>query len=65
MLFSCDYDNKLPILLKITTKNEVQLECMTNISSEENLKFGEYWEINEKDLLKFWQKLENSVKTVV
>ena len=23
-----------------------------------NLKFGEYWEISEKDLLKFCQKLE-------
>ena len=30
-----------------------------------NLKFGEYWEISEKKLLKFCQKLENSVKTVV
>ena len=30
-----------------------------------NLKFGEYWEINEKDLLKLCQKLENSVKPVV
>ena len=29
------------------------------------LKFGEYWEISEKNLLKFCQKLENSVKTVV
>ena len=30
-----------------------------------NLKFGEYWEISEKDLLKLSQKLGNSVKTVV
>ena len=30
-----------------------------------NLKFGEYWEIREKDLLTFCQKLENSAKTVV
>ena len=30
-----------------------------------NLKFGEYWEISEKEQLKFCQKLENSVKTVV
>ena len=37
----------------------------TNISSEMNLKFGEYWEISEKDLLKLFQKLENSVKTLV
>ena len=27
-----------------------------------NLKFGEYWEISEKDLLKFCQKLEKSSK---
>ena len=37
----------------------------TNISSEMNLKFGEYWEISEKDLSKVFQKLENSVKTLV
>ena len=36
-----------------------------NISIEINLKFGEYWEISEKDLLKFCQKLENSVKIAV
>ena len=30
-----------------------------------NLKFGEYWEISEKDVLKRCQKLENSAKTVV
>ena len=30
-----------------------------------NLKFGEYSEASEKDLLKICQKLENSVKTVV
>ena len=30
-----------------------------------NLKFGEYWKISKKDLLKLCQKLENSVKTVV
>ena len=30
-----------------------------------NLKFGEYWKISEKDLLKACQKLENSVKAVV
>ena len=30
-----------------------------------NLRFGEYCEISEKDLLTFCQKLENSVKTVV
>ena len=30
-----------------------------------NMKFGEYWEINEKDLLTYYQKLENSVKTIV
>ena len=30
-----------------------------------NLRFGEYWEISEKELLKFCQKLENSVRTVV
>ena len=65
MLFSCDCDNKLPILLKIISKNGVQLECMTNISNEKNFKFGEYWEISGKDLLKFWQKLENSIKTAV
>ena len=29
-----------------------------------NLKFGEYWEISEIDLLKLCQKLENLVKTV-
>ena len=29
-----------------------------------NFKFGEYWEISEKDLLKLLQKLDNSVKTV-
>ena len=29
------------------------------------LKFGEYWEDSEKDLLKLCQKLENSVKTSV
>ena len=52
-------------MLKITTKDEVQLEYneyITNISSEMNLKFGEYWEISEKDLLKFCQKLENLSK---
>ena len=43
----------------------IQTEYMTNNSSEKTLKFGEYWEISEKHLLKFWQKLENSVKTVV
>ena len=30
-----------------------------------NLKFGEYWEISKKDLLKFCPNLENLVKTVV
>ena len=30
-----------------------------------NLKFGEYWEISEKDLLKLCQKLQNSVKIAV
>ena len=30
-----------------------------------NLKFGEHWEISEKDLLKICQKLEHSVKNVV
>ena len=32
-----------------------------------NLKFGEYWKISPKDLLKFYQKmlLENSIKSVV
>ena len=34
-------------------------------SSEMNLKLGEYWEISEKEFLKFCQKLENSVKTVL
>ena len=29
------------------------------------MKFGEYWEINEKDLLTYYQILENSVKTIV
>ena len=29
-----------------------------------NLKFGEYWEISEKEMLKFCQKLENWVKTI-
>ena len=29
-----------------------------------NLKFGDYWKISDKDLLKFCQKLENSGKTV-
>ena len=38
---------------------------MTNNSSETNLKFVEYWEISETDLLKLCQKLENLVKTVV
>ena len=28
-----------------------------------DLKFCEYWEINEKDFLKFFQKLGSSVKT--
>ena len=43
----------------------IEIEYKTNISSEINLKFGEYWEISKKDLLKLCQKLENSVKTVV
>ena len=30
-----------------------------------NLKFGEYWEISEKNLLKLCQKLEHSVKNAV
>ena len=30
-----------------------------------NLKFGEYWEISEKDLLKLCQNKENFVKTVL
>ena len=30
-----------------------------------NLKFGEYWGISEKDLLKICKKLEHSVKTGV
>ena len=29
------------------------------------LKFGEYWEISEKELPKFCQKLERGGKTVV
>ena len=41
------------------------MEHITNISSEMNLKFGEYWEISEKDLLKLCQKLQNSVKIAV
>ena len=45
--------------------NIIQIEYITNISSEMNWKFCEYWEISKKDLLKFCQKLENSVKTVV
>ena len=44
---------------------QVEIEYVTNISSEMNLKLGEYWEIREKDLLKFCQKLEHSVKTLV
>ena len=43
----------------------IQIEYITSISSEINSKFGQYWEISEKDLLKFCQKLENSVETVV
>ena len=43
----------------------IQIEYITNISSEMNLKFGEYWKIREKDFLEFCQKLENSVKTLV
>ena len=30
-----------------------------------NWKFGKYWGISKKDLLKFCQKLENSVKASV
>ena len=37
----------------------IQIECITNISSEMNLKFGEYWEISEKDLSKM-RKFSNS-----
>ena len=44
---------------------QVQIEYIKNISSKMNLKFGENWEISGKDLLKFCQKLENSVKTTV
>ena len=29
----------------------IQIEYITNISSEVNLRFGEYWKISEKDLL--------------
>ena len=36
------------------------MENITNISSETNLKYDEYWEISEKKLLKICQKLENS-----
>ena len=43
----------------------IKSEYITNISSQMNLKFGEYWEISEKDMLKLCQKLGNSVKTVV
>ena len=43
----------------------IQIEYITSITSEMNLKFGEYWEISEKDLLKLCQKLENPVRTVV
>ena len=32
---------------------------------QDEFEFGEYWEICEKDLLKFCQKLENSVKTAM
>ena len=32
MLFSCNYDNKSLILLKITTENEVQPECIEYIT---------------------------------
>ena len=32
MLFSCDYDKKLLMLLKVTTKNEVELACIEYIS---------------------------------
>ena len=49
----------------LSALNIIQIEYITNISSEMNLKFCEYWEISKKDLLKFYQKLENSVKTVV
>ena len=35
------------------------MENITNISSETNLKYDEYWEISEKKLLKICQKLEN------
>ena len=42
----------------------MQIEYITNILSEMNLKFGEYWEISEKDLLKLYKKLKNSVKTI-
>ena len=30
----------------------IQIEYITSITSEMNLKFGEYWETSEKDLLK-------------
>ena len=43
----------------------MQIEYISKISSEMNLKFGEHWEISEKDLLQFCQKLESLVKTVV
>ena len=43
----------------------IQTEYITKISSEMNLKFGKYWEISEKDLLKLCKKLENTVKIVV
>ena len=43
----------------------IQIENRTKISSEMNLKFGKYWEISKKDLLKFYQKLEYPVETVV
>ena len=40
----------------------IQIEYVTNISSEMNLKFGEYWEISEKDLLKFLSKIRKFSK---
>ena len=49
----------------LDTMNTYTTEYITNIQSEMNLEFGEYWEISENDLLKLCQKLENSVKTVV
>ena len=59
MFISCGYDINYKSCQKAPLRMKCNLNALNiypnrihNISSEMNLKFGEYWETSEKDLLK-------------